>query len=249
MIGKWLVPAVTALLGSAAANATTMSATLTGTFGSTITRSIVSGAGAPQLGASIEVSRFTMDQTSGSLRLVGGPGVDFYAWCIEPRELINLGANVTYDIVPLSQSVTNIGGIGDAKALRVRELFGRFLPDFSAAITQTQAAALVVALWEFVRVTPGYAFDLATGNIFFTRTSNEAVFDLAASYVGALDGRGPLAQRLIGLNNGIAGVQGSGSQDLIVQAQVPEPASWAMLISGFGLVGAVARRRGRVAAA
>jgi hypothetical protein len=29
---------------------------------------------------------------------------------------------------------------------------------------------------------------------------------------------------------------------------VPEPASWAMLIAGFGLVGAMQRRRQRVAA-
>ena len=36
---------------------------------------------------------------------------------------------------------------------------------------------------------------------------------------------------------------------LVTQSEVPEPASWAMLIAGFGLVGAVARRRTAPAAA
>ena len=39
-----------------------------------------------------------------------------------------------------------------------------------------------------------------------------------------------------------------GVDNVSISAAVPEPASWAMLISGFGLVGAVARRRRRLLA-
>lgn len=39
----------------------------------------------------------------------------------------------------------------------------------------------------------------------------------------------------------------AGLSDISFSTAVPEPASWAMLIAGFGLVGAVARRRQRMA--
>jgi hypothetical protein len=34
---------------------------------------------------------------------------------------------------------------------------------------------------------------------------------------------------------------------VLVTAPVPEPATWAMMIGGFGLLGAAARRRRRIA--
>lgn len=80
---------------------------------------------------------------------------------------------------------------------------------------------------------------------------------------GALVGRIGSAYQLIGTSfNGAA--WGTGTLDLFywdsnnddnfqsitasISAAVPEPASWAMLIAGFGLVGAAARRRTAVAA-
>jgi hypothetical protein len=39
------------------------------------------------------------------------------------------------------------------------------------------------------------------------------------------------------------GAAGSGSFNFEVAAGVPEPATWAMMIGGFGLIGAAARRR------
>jgi hypothetical protein len=57
-----------------------------------------------------------------------------------------------------------------------------------------------------------------------------------------------MADGLFALRNGTASVPGS--QDLLVFATIaapppaiPEPASWAMLIAGFGLTGAALRRR------
>lgn len=46
---------------------------------------------------------------------------------------------------------------------------------------------------------------------------------------------------------GQPGAQGF-SESLVVQGVVPEPESWALLIAGFGMVGAAMRRRARVAA-
>ena len=235
-----------------AANAATVVATYTSGLGGTIERNIVSGAGAPQLNSQQTVDRFNMDRTGGSFAntLVGAGLVDFYAWCIEPREFITQGQSITYTVLPLSQAATNLGGIGTAKANQVRELFGRFNPNFSTPLTALQAGAFQIALWEIVRETAGNPLDLSTGNIYFTAGSDNipGTLSLASSYVAAIDGTGPFAKNLKVLSNGIFGVQGSGTQDLVVQA-VPEPSSWVMLIMGFGLVGAAARRRAKAVAA
>jgi hypothetical protein len=45
------------------------------------------------------------------------------------------------------------------------------------------------------------------------------------------------------------GTLNTGLDNISITTGVPEPASWAMLIAGFGLVGAVARRRQRTAVA
>jgi len=157
---------------------------------------------------------------------------------------------ITYTVLPLSQAATNIGGIGTTKANQVRELFGRFNSNFANPLTAMQAGAFQIAIWEIVRETPGNPLDLSSGNVFFNSGSDNipGMLALASSYVGAIDGTGPMARNLRVLSNGVFGLQGSGTQDLIIQA-VPEPASWTMMILGFGLVGAIARRRARALAA
>ncbi len=66
----------------------------------------------------------------------------------------------------------------------------------------------------------GFSFNLLTGTSYFAVASGFANSDFGA-YV--LD------------------IRGTG--DVLVGGVVPEPASWAMLIAGFGLVGAVKRRQ------
>ncbi len=113
-------------------------------------------------------------------------------------------------------------------------------------MTSLQAGAFQVAIWEIAQESAQNSLNLASGNIFFQQSSNSAVFNLAQSWLSQLDGSGPLAQGIRSLRNGDAGVN-SGSQDLLVftdlAGAVPEPSSWAMLIAGFGLVGATMRRR------
>lgn len=249
---KKLVLAAALLAIAPAANAATVVATYTAGIGGTVVRNIVSGPGAPQFSSTQIAHRFSMDRTGGSFAntLVGGGLADFYAWCIEPRELITQGQSITYTVLPLSQAASNLGGIGTAKAYQVRELFGRFNPSFATPMTAVQAGAFQIALWEIVRETAGNQLDLSSGNVYFNAGSGSlpGMLSLASSYVAALDGTGPMARNLKTLSNGTFGVQGSGTQDLVVQS-VPEPESWAMLIMGFGLVGAVSRRRTKAIAA
>ncbi|WP_416907024.1 MAG: PEPxxWA-CTERM sorting domain-containing protein [Polymorphobacter sp.] len=56
---------------------------------------------------------------------------------------------------------------------------------------------------------------------------------------------GPLTFQATGNSEGVGGYLDDISLSSVT---VPEPASWAMLIAGFGLVGAAARRRRRIAA-
>ncbi|MFZ4690583.1 MAG: PEPxxWA-CTERM sorting domain-containing protein [Polymorphobacter sp.] len=229
------------LLAAPAAQATTVVATLTGfdPAGATVQRTILTGAGAPQVNATQNVGRFYMDRTGGTdTRTLVGSGVpgDFLAFCVEPRELISIGQSALWQVTALRNGASNIGGIGANKAKQVLELFGRFAPNLSTPMSTMQAGALQISIWEIVRETPGSALDVTTGNISFTGGSQAGMLALAQSYVQAIDGTGPLARGMFALRN-------NGVQDLLAQTAVPEPSTWSMLIAGFGLVGLNARRR------
>jgi hypothetical protein len=189
--------------------------------GTTVTRTILTGAGTPSNNAQQNASQFSMRLDGGTFAtpLVGSGAVDFFAWCIEPRETISLNVTTSYTVLPLSQAATNIGGIGDAKAAQMRELFGRFQSSFATPVTAQHAAAMQIAIWEIVRETPGAALNVFNGNIFYASGSDgiAGTLALANSFVTAIDGTGPMAQNLLTLSNGTFGVQGSGTQDLIVQ--------------------------------
>jgi len=90
----------------------------------------------------------------------------FYAFCIEPREFISLGQNVTYDWSALQNGTTNIGGMGTAKAALLDELFGRYDPILNGSIDAVHASAMQIAIWEIVRETSG-TLDVYSGTTRF----------------------------------------------------------------------------------
>ncbi len=90
-------------------------------------------------------------------------------------------------------------------------------------------------------------------NIFGIATGGPDGFNLALSGPGLA---GPSSHEYIFTGAPIsatdylsAGLQDSGYTAFITVAGVPEPESWALLIAGFGLVGAAQRRRSRAARA
>ncbi len=220
--------------------------------GGLVQRTILTGPGAPQINSTQAPERFDMLRTGGTslATLVGsGVGTDFYGFCIEPRQFLASRAT-TYDLVPLSQGATNLGGIGAVKADEITELFGRYAPNLNAPMTSLKAGALQIAIWEIVRELPSNPLDTTAGNISFTGPENPSgMIALAQSYVQSIDGTGPRAVGLVALDNGIFGDPGTdaGTQDMLVQLQVPEPATLSVLALGsLGLAGArMVRRRRR----
>ena len=204
--------------------------------------------------------RFLMDHGTlpDGLSLLGGnTSTSFMAFCIEPLQ--PLATSADYDLVPLSQATNSLGGIGQDKATLLRELFGRYVPGVMSVtdgMTRQRSAALQVAIWEIV--TDGTTnIDLTNGNFRFapltTQNNQQLILTDARAMLSTLDGSGPLAGGLRAMRNGSPNTPGLGSQDVLVFTNlteaVPEPQSWAMLIAGFGLVGAAARRRRRMQAA
>jgi len=167
----------------------------------------------------------------------GGLGGTFYAFCIEPREFISPGQVVTYQWSALQDGTTNIGGMGAAKAALIDELFGRYQPQLNGTISDLQASALQISIWEIVRETSG-SLDVYSGT---TRYSNPgdaleaSALTLAERYVTSLNGTGPKLSNLFALDN-------NGVQDVLVQTNAPEPGTYAMLGAGLLALGGLSRK-------
>lgn len=230
---------------STGALATTVIATLDGSdAGGTVTRHIVSGFGSSSSGINLSAERFDLTRTGGTdLQNLAGPGAldEFYAFCVEPREFIYQGQSVTYAMSPLADAaMSSIGGIGAVKADQIAELFGRFQSNLAAPMSNVQASALQIAVWEITREFSTNALNVSTGNVFYDTGSDSpsGAISLAQTYLSAINGSGPRAQ-------GLRALTVDGGQDLLVQvvSAAPEPATWLMMIGGFGMIGAAARRR------
>jgi hypothetical protein len=240
---------VTAL--GAQAQAGTLIATFVGSnpSPSSVDRHIVSGPGAPQ-DANLAMERFDLLRTGGTdTQVFRGSGVanHIYAFCLEPRQFINQNQSITYDVNTVAYAPTNLGGMGATKGAQIEELFGRYQPDLAGPMSQLQAGALQISIWEIVRETAS-TLDVYSGNISFGGGESPAgMIALAQTYVQSLDGTGPKALGLFSITNGIYGNPSTdaGTQDLLVQANsVPEPTSIATAAFGvIGLAGMAYRRR------
>ncbi|MBC7505665.1 MAG: PEP-CTERM sorting domain-containing protein [Sandarakinorhabdus sp.] len=131
---------------------------------------------------------------------------------------------------------------------------GRFYLGFAADSTGANSFVLAPNTGQLLfQNNEGYGFANATstGFSFVTGQWYFATVSFGSSIVGSVygaDGTTLLGQLTAsGLSRGTSGgvaLRGYGTSfDTIGNAAIPEPASWAMMIAGFGLVGAVMRRR------
>ena len=193
-------------------------------------------------------------QDPGQFRFILQPGspadvpLSFYTFCIEPREFLSPGQVVTYSLAPLEQGTTNIGGMGAARANAVRELLGRYYPDFSIAVNVETGAAIQAALWEIIRETAQTigTYDLGTGDVQYRTWSDTGVRDLSQAMLSSLTGTGPMVN-----TTGVqALILAGGTQDTLVQfswggyaGSVPEPTTTLTLGAGLLALGLLRRRK------
>ncbi|KRB80705.1 hypothetical protein ASE00_16865 [Sphingomonas sp. Root710] len=192
------------------------------------------------------MSTFTQTGGTSTIDLVGPTATTFFAFCVEPYEDAALNASYSFTVDPVAQAAKSsiAGGIGAAKALQIAQLFGNYAPDLSAPMTAIQASALQVALWEIVSELPTNPFSVTAGNTYFSTpggANTTQVMDLAQSYLNYVSTAGSSAPQA----QGLTALTVNGNQDFIGQvvSTAPEPATWMMLILGFGLVGHMLRNR------
>ncbi len=180
----------------------------------------VSSTGSPAINTTGGVFRLTGTGTTGSF--------DFDAFCVDLGHTISAGfgsqnsVNLHYNFAQL----TTDGYGNPLTSSQVKQMKGLATLGFSYVGDPTKSndiAAIQAAIWQIEH--PGAVF----------ASSNGAVNALISTYVA-------MAPGLTGNARYIVSVDQPQSQGMFVPG-VPEPATWAMLITGFGLVGFAVRRK------
>ncbi|MFD1610559.1 PEPxxWA-CTERM sorting domain-containing protein [Sphingomonas tabacisoli] len=164
----------------------------------------------------------------------GGAAASFLTYCVDIFHDLTIPA--TFDFAPVSTLIPD--ATKQSQLLTLMTQSDALLAN--ASDKTTVSAAIQLATWEIVNETSG-SYGFATGTFRSTGGNSDAARSLAQTYLnqittGAWQPSPTGTLRLL---------YSATSQSQII-AGVPEPATWAMMIGGFGLVGAAARRRARV---
>jgi hypothetical protein len=223
-----IVGAAAALLGSAAsASAATVVINTSHTIGGYQTH-ISGGAPYPDVLEGPEAMNITIDN---------GPSEDIIAFCVDLFHLWT-GAPQTYTTGEVTHDSASFYS-GD----------GNVLPDlisgeigYLAGIGQTTSdverlAGIQGAIWQIEY--PAFSIGTPPGS--------PSSSSYLGYYVGLANAWGASHPNFHGHANGIYSIggsgQGFGTGQGFATGGVPEPASWALMIGGFGLAGAMLRRR------
>lgn len=154
---------------------------------------------------------------------------NFSTFCIEVTQYVAFGGTYTYDVTATPNAPTpdinfNLP-MGNAKAALLSELFGRYRNGLSSA---SDYGAFQMSVWEIVYENPDNGLNVETGLFRIQGAATEQA--LANSWLGTLDGSGPMMGGLFALSNREV-------QDQIV----PGPGS--LTLAGIGGLLASRRRR------
>ena len=192
----------------------------------------------PSVGTSVDLvlpvnSSSARDYWSGLLSITpsstqNGPGSSFDAFCIDPSQYASGSASDYF----LASGLSALGN--STKETWVSNLYSN---SYASSIgSTTDAAAFQLALWDLAKDDG----NLSSGSVRSTGSTNTTVLGSANSMIAAAkSGAGP-AQYSFSLYTS------NTAQDYVVVTSVsavPEPETYAMLLSGMCLLGFTARRR------
>ena len=159
---------------------------------------------------------------------------------------------------PVSATIFTSGSLTDASPTFHRPIpvGAPFLPTVLSGI----GTAVHYAAFTFSVATSGSYDFLSTANFYNVLGLYSGPFDPTSPFVNVVDyniyfgifpGQAGFTQSLTAGTNYSAVIAGDENESLgdydlsidLVTASIPEPASWALMIGGFGLVGVAARRR------
>ncbi len=171
---------------------------------------------------------------------VTSAAVSFTGYCIDIMDFLHAGL---FDIVPL----VSYAPLNPTQKAQLLALVSNADPLLNAATpSNTISAGIQLAVWEIVYETGG-TFNAGSG--IFKATTDAAAIAKANEYLGYVSGGTWTAQAGYQLNTLVA-LNGANQEQLfLIKSPVPEPATWAMMIAGFGLVGASLRARRKLAQA
>ncbi len=179
-----------------------------------------------------------------------GPSFDFLGFCVDIFHDISLGRlnlkyDSTYDLTTNSKYLSNSPFTG-ATALSGGQVtqVGRLVNYGSLLFANApnnadkvnRLAALQGAIWQVIN--PGYS--VTSGN---AQVNSYIGAYSGAGYDANLTGYGPVGRHITFITE--IGKYGTGAahQSFAFASPAPEPGTWGLLIVGFGLTGAVLRRR------
>lgn len=169
----------------------------------------------------------------GEFKLTGtevgsGTAATFYTYCVDIMRALSVPG--VFEVKPLSQMYTG------AAAININKILANTNPT-----NATQSAAVQLALWE-VAYESSSVFDVTGGAFSVTGGDSAAARALANTYLSNLGAWNVSSTQTAQL------LYNPNIQSQVYLAPVPEPTTWAMLIVGFGVVGAAMRIRRRAGA-
>ena len=176
----------------------------------------------------------------------GTTSFDFFTYCVDLAHYVQLG-DVNYADYSI-QSPAALGTMTTAKANALNALISNTNPLLAAATGQGAiniAAATQMAVWEIMFETqPTWSVTNASSSFYATTSasssSTASAESLANGYLANIASNGWTANNNYQLTLLYSPTH---QTQAFLTPSVPEPATWGMLILGFGAIGGALRRR------
>jgi hypothetical protein len=177
---------------------------------------------------------YVVNADIGRIKLTTSTGDTLLSYCIDIFHDLTTATFTPAAITTTSLSATKISQIS------------ALLSNGESLVTNAdRSAAEQLAIWEIVNESSG-TYSLSSGNLFASNISQNAV-SIANSYLSNITSGVWTADPSLSLavltssNNQTQLVWGANATKVL--GAVPEPATWAMMLVGFGGIGAALRRR------